>query len=170
MKLVVAAVKKIAASLGTRSADGSHLDAGHGVESLLHELMHYLLLRGNLRQPKDPDFDMCDWNSEEISAIKDALGRKGEAWGIEHETKTLAGELLVAKAIGLAIDPKQVVEHALRVEALWPRYRHKLWPMSDARVAKQLDAIEADIALASGDPDVLEAAAYLSRRLSRARA
>lgn len=121
---------------------------GSGLESWLHEVSHLLLLTGSI------DWGTSIWIDDECARRQSAYGR---LWGVDHELRTIAVELLVAKAIGLNLDPTAVVDYALDNGNLKPRWRSTLC----------IDRVLAAIEVVSSEPGVLEAAAFLAREITR---
>ena len=149
------------------------LGVGCGIEGWLHEVSHFVLLRGSLTTEKPLDEF---WIGTHISDVKAEKGdRAGKDWGVRHELKTIAVELLVARVLGVEIDMKELALYAVENGNLAPRWRdYPQEGLFDARDIPERNWAQAKhvarvVRRKLGSPEVIEAAAFLSRAIQAER-
>lgn len=137
-------------------------DVGFGLEAWIHEIAHFLLLRGSLVLELNGSLDDREYFvSNAIDAAKLSKGRAGKAWGVDQELKTLAVESLVAESIGFKIDTFSLALYAVENGNLKPR-----WKMNGpTREWESAEKVVKEVEILRSSPEVLEAAAYLSRAI-----
>ncbi len=160
-----AAIKTVSDISGLAPASSPWMfEIAEGYEAWIHEASHLLLLQGDLNMP--PGLIRTeDWISSRIVDIKNRIGSiAGQSWGVDHEIKTLAVELLVLDAIGIEINIGDLIDYSLNTGNLAPRWRWRI----DSKMSLVQKQITEAIETAQGTPEVVEAAAFLSRRLTKA--